>query len=207
MADADELLRDAQYAFQSISYGDTRDNRKFTARAKSFAKKIIRKFPESVEASQARAILDRLEGKIDEPKFDHDHARDNQLQSHTAPHGPIISKVESLHKRGVESSRSTASESGEREHSSTANERREKVTLNWQELWTGFVQLELTKQLTVIAGIVFFGLFFGVFSFIFIGAAIYFSGFLQKQYPYRFSRIRHEIIKPVDAWLRKNKAK
>jgi hypothetical protein len=63
MAGADELLRDAQYAVHCISHGDTRENRAQSARAKSLAKKIVSRYPTSVEATQARSILDRLNGK------------------------------------------------------------------------------------------------------------------------------------------------
>ena len=60
MADVDELLRDAQYAFQNISHGQSRENRKNSARAKYLAKQIIRKSPTSSEAEQAQQILTRL---------------------------------------------------------------------------------------------------------------------------------------------------
>jgi hypothetical protein len=69
MAGADELLRDAQYAVQCISHGDTRENRAHTSEAKSLARKIIRKYPVSIEATQARAILDRLNGTARPHKF------------------------------------------------------------------------------------------------------------------------------------------
>jgi hypothetical protein len=61
MADAGELIRDAQYAFNSITHGESRGNRKNTSRAKTLARKIIRKFPSSIEAGQAQQILDRLD--------------------------------------------------------------------------------------------------------------------------------------------------
>ena len=61
MADAGELMRDAQYAFHNITHGESRGNRKNTSRAKTLARKIIRKFPNSVEAGQAQQLLDRLE--------------------------------------------------------------------------------------------------------------------------------------------------
>jgi len=60
VADADETLREAQYAFRNISHGST-DERKYRARAKKYAKRVVRKYPASIEASQARAILDALD--------------------------------------------------------------------------------------------------------------------------------------------------
>jgi hypothetical protein len=60
MASAEHLLHEAQYAFASISFGETPANRRHAARAKSLCKKIIRKYPTSMQASEARAILRRL---------------------------------------------------------------------------------------------------------------------------------------------------
>ena len=63
MASAGELIREAQYAFRNISHGST-DERKYKARAEKYAKRVIRKYPVSVEASQARRILDQLNVQI-----------------------------------------------------------------------------------------------------------------------------------------------
>ena len=59
MASADELLREAQFAFQSIGAGST-DERKNTARAKRIARRIVRAYPAGIEAAQAREILRML---------------------------------------------------------------------------------------------------------------------------------------------------
>jgi hypothetical protein len=64
VANADELIREAQYAFRNISHGST-DERKYTARAKKYAKRVIRKYPASIEASQARSILRQLGISVD----------------------------------------------------------------------------------------------------------------------------------------------
>lgn len=60
MASAEHLLHEAQYAFQSISFGESRDNTRNASRAKALCNKIIRKFPTSMEAAEAHAILRRL---------------------------------------------------------------------------------------------------------------------------------------------------
>ena len=60
MASAEHLLNEAHYAFANISYGESRANKRNAARAKSLCRKIIRRFPDSTEASEARAILRRL---------------------------------------------------------------------------------------------------------------------------------------------------
>ena len=56
MASAAALLRDAQHAFGNISPGSTSE-RKYTAQANSLARKIVRKYPASNEAKQARELL------------------------------------------------------------------------------------------------------------------------------------------------------
>ena len=60
MANAEQLLNEAQYAFQSITPGDSRDNRRNASRARSLCRKIIRKYATSTEAASALAILRRL---------------------------------------------------------------------------------------------------------------------------------------------------
>jgi len=61
MADVEELLRNAQHAFQNISPGST-DEKKYAARAKRLALSVIRKSPNSIEGGQARAIMRGLRG-------------------------------------------------------------------------------------------------------------------------------------------------
>lgn len=60
MATAEKLLNEANYAIQSITAGDSRDNRRNAARASALCRKIIRKHPTSTEARSAHAILRRL---------------------------------------------------------------------------------------------------------------------------------------------------
>jgi hypothetical protein len=59
VASADELIREAQYAFRNIGHGST-DEKKYRARTEKYARQIIRKYPASIEASQARQILAQL---------------------------------------------------------------------------------------------------------------------------------------------------
>lgn len=66
MASADEWLREAQYALQNVGPGST-DEHKYTVRAKSYALQVIRKYPHSIEAAQARGILAQLNVRIDKP--------------------------------------------------------------------------------------------------------------------------------------------
>ena len=60
MASVEQLLNEAQYAFQRISSGESQYNRRNASRARSLCRKIIRKFPTSTEAYSANAILKRL---------------------------------------------------------------------------------------------------------------------------------------------------
>jgi hypothetical protein len=59
VASAEKLLLEAEFAFRNISPGST-DERKFTARAKRYASKLVRKYPGSSEAEQAHNILRHL---------------------------------------------------------------------------------------------------------------------------------------------------
>ena len=65
MATAEQMLNEAQYAFANITFGESLANARHAARAKSLARKIIRKFPATTEASEARAILRRLGEEAD----------------------------------------------------------------------------------------------------------------------------------------------
>ena len=64
MASADELIREAQYAFRNISFGST-DEKKYRAIAEKYAKLVMRKYPVSIEAAQARQILDQMNVRVD----------------------------------------------------------------------------------------------------------------------------------------------
>lgn len=60
MASAEELIREAQFAFHNVGPGST-DEARNRARAKRFARRILRQYPTSSEAQQARAILSQLD--------------------------------------------------------------------------------------------------------------------------------------------------
>jgi hypothetical protein len=80
MATAEQLLNEAQYAFANISFGESFANTRYAARAKSLSRKIIRKFPETMEAQEARAILRRLgeEAFTSEMPIRHRHVRQSE---------------------------------------------------------------------------------------------------------------------------------
>jgi hypothetical protein len=85
MATAEHLLHEAQYAYSNISFGDSRDNRRHAARARSLSKKIIRKFPASKEASEAHAILRRLGDEAYSSAIKARHTHISQAEHHQPP--------------------------------------------------------------------------------------------------------------------------
>ncbi|MGI9248077.1 MAG: hypothetical protein ACR2QI_03630 [Woeseiaceae bacterium] len=89
MATAEQLLNEAQYAFQSIGFGESRENTRNASRANSLCNKIIRRFPTSNEAAEAHAILRRLgeEAYSSELTSQHQHASQNihHRQPRSAP--------------------------------------------------------------------------------------------------------------------------
>jgi len=85
MASAEQTLNDAQYAFQSISAGETGDNDRNASRAKSLCKKIIRKYPTSTQAVEAHAILQRLGVEAYASKLAAEHRHKPHAEAHEAP--------------------------------------------------------------------------------------------------------------------------
>jgi len=85
MASAEQFLNEAQYAFQSISSGESPDNRRNASRARSLCKTIIRKFPTSTEAGSAHAILRRLGDEAYRSNLDRQHRHSAEHTFHEAP--------------------------------------------------------------------------------------------------------------------------
>lgn len=92
MASADELIREAEYAFRNISQGSTRA-RKYTAKAKKYAKRVVRQYPNSIEAAQARLILDRLEVSYESVKPVPTQQTTEFLQNHASTHEHFVKPV------------------------------------------------------------------------------------------------------------------
>lgn len=91
MASAEQYLNEAQYAFTSINSGESRDNRRNAARAKSLCKKIIRKYPTSTEAATAQAILTRMGDTAFVPKLAAAHSHSDV---HVSMEKPTIGEGE-----------------------------------------------------------------------------------------------------------------
>ena len=85
MASAEHLLNEAQYAFASISFGESRDNKRNRSRAESLCRKIIRQYPTTMEAGEAHAILRRLGEEAYTSKMRVRHRHSTQAQHHARP--------------------------------------------------------------------------------------------------------------------------
>ncbi|MDJ0712231.1 MAG: hypothetical protein QNJ14_17715 [Woeseiaceae bacterium] len=84
MATAEKLLHEAYFAFNNVSYGETPDNKRNKRRATSLCRKILRKYPGTMEASEAHAILMRL----GEEAYTSQLAVQHQHITQTAHHAP-----------------------------------------------------------------------------------------------------------------------
>ena len=85
MASAEKLLHEAQFAFHSISFGDTPANKRNAAEASSICKKIISRYPASMEADEAHAVLRRLGEEAYSSKMLTQHRHITQAAHHKAP--------------------------------------------------------------------------------------------------------------------------
>jgi len=142
MAGAEQLLNEAQYAFQSISSGQSPDNKRNASRASSLCKKIIRKFPTSSYAAEAHAILRRLGEEAYSSHLGVEHRHTTQAKHHTAP--TPMPKSKSKPKPLVSPTRHD-----------------EMVPFDW----AGLLAVILVTSKTVLAVIAFFILFlFGIFG-------------------------------------------
>lgn len=84
MASAEQLLHEAQYAFQSISFGESRANNRNRSRAMSLCKKIIRRYPATMEAAEAHAVLRRLGEEAYSSKMRKQHVHTSEAEHHQA---------------------------------------------------------------------------------------------------------------------------
>jgi len=157
MANAEKLLHEAQFAFQSISFGDTPDNRRNASKALALCNKIIRKFPASMEADEAHAILRRLGEEAYSSKMASRHRHVAQAVHHRAP-SPTNTPT-----------RTPRQQSGFVVHGETE-------TLDWGGLTTWLFSIpKFVLGAIVLGGFFLFGLF-GPFLFIPLIAFVLFTG-------------------------------
>jgi hypothetical protein len=149
LASAEELIREAQYACHNIGHGSI-DERNFRARAKKYAKRIIRKYPASVEASQARTILSQLNVRVDIQLPPSPLAQSDAATDFKKDHA-----VDSGHTASVAST----------PVASSPGFQRAKGTDDWRGLFRRFVELPLNKK-KILGIIIAIALFFpgGIFA-------------------------------------------
>ena len=82
MASAEQLLNEAQFAYSSITAGESRQNRRNAARAKSLCAKIFRKYPGSSEAVVAHGIMMRLGVEVFPSNIEVEHQHKDHADAH-----------------------------------------------------------------------------------------------------------------------------
>ena len=181
MANAGELLREAQYAYQNVSHGDSPDNRKKTARAKSVARKIIRKFPTSSEADQARQILERLDPKsmVQSKKHETEHLFEQRDQHE---------QVDPHHG-------STEGNTGKTERSTTRD---------WKKLLLRLTQIHSTSRNIILAALFLLVVYIPFAGFFIVAAIIFLLGPFGKHHPQGTKEGLDKLYVQLDDWISKH---
>jgi len=174
MASAEQLLNEAQYAFQSISFGESRDNKRNASRSKSLCKKIIRKFPAASEAVEAHAILKRLGEEAYLSNISITHRHTTQKTHHTVP----TSVPQNMQTDDAET-----------------------VPLDWAGLWSLILTIPKTA-LSVIAfvGVILFG-FFGTLLFLPLIAVVLVTGPFRKILNSKQRRDMNAFVTKANAYI------
>jgi len=173
MASAEKLLNEAQYAFQSISSGQSPDNKRNASRATSLCKKIIRKFPTTSYAAEAHAILRRLGEEAYSSHIAIEHRHIAPSEHHTAPTPKATPK-----------------------HQARATRHGETVPFDW----SGLMAVILVTSKTVLAVIAFFVvLLFGIFGpfmfLMFIGLMFLTGAFRQTMKPRQRQKMNEFVVR------------
>ncbi|MGI9237799.1 MAG: hypothetical protein ACR2QZ_10410 [Woeseiaceae bacterium] len=174
MATAEQLLHEAHYAFHSISYGQTRENRRNAARAKSLCMKILRKYPTGMEADEAHAILRRLGEEAYSSKLAVQHRHISQAAHHQpAEHAQ--------HQRRAETSGNDVE------------------PLNWGGLFASILMMpKIALAMIAFAAIFLFG-FLGPFLFLPLLAFVLLSGpFRNKLKPEQRKELNEFVVRVND---------
>jgi hypothetical protein len=178
MASAEQLLNEAQYAFQSISSGQSPDNKRNASRASSLCKKIIRKFPTSSYAAEAHAILRRLGEEAYSSNLSVEHRHTTQAKHHTALTPMPKSKPLVRPTRHDEI-----------------------VPFDW----AGLLAVILVTSKTVLAVIAFFVVFlfgiFGPFMFLAFIALIFLTGPFRQTMKPRQREVMNEFVVRANAYI------
>lgn len=178
---AEELLREAQYKFLCISYGDTPENRKNASRATNLAKKIIRRYPTSKEAPQANDLLISLGNEHYAAQFKKQHSSHNR-QEPAHDHSDLIKRS-----TGVKSLK---------EYSDGP--------ISWTTLWNGVLGLQVNFLIMGATIAFFFVLLFGFFLPIVALAFFALMRPLGKHYPTGAKTATYRVMHLANEWLLKN---
>jgi hypothetical protein len=176
MASAEQLLNEAQYAFQCITAGESRDNRRNAARAKSFCRKIFRKYPGSSEAMVAHGIMMRLGEKPFPSQIEVEH----QHEGHAVAHGLTVPSTD---------------------YTPNAHNE-EQLQLDWQ----GLLAVILATSRTVLGvigfvGLVLFGLF-GFFLFLPLFGILFLTLPARQLLQPKERRAVNKFIARANAWIK-----
>ena len=187
MASAEQLLNEAQYAFQSITAGDSRENRRNAARAKSLCQKIFRKYPGTTEAVVAHGIMMRLGAEVPMPRVHESHNTDNTV---------TVTEVVS---------QDTSNSGYSTEPRVTPGSSQGGEALDWAGLIA--VILGTSKAVLGIVAFVAFILFgfVGPFLFVPLLAIIFLSSPFRNRLQHDQSRQVDEFIAKANAWIRERR--
>ena len=146
MASAERLLNEAQYAYNSVGPGNSRSDRRNASRARSLARKIIRKYPTSTEAQEAHSLLRRLGDEAFLPQLPLVHRHAGHDKSHRTPE-PVRSVALSM----TQSSPASTSKAAGFEDT---------VSLDWAGLLSLLLATPKIVLGVIVAGLLFlFGIF------------------------------------------------
>ncbi|MDH3621641.1 MAG: hypothetical protein OER91_12160 [Gammaproteobacteria bacterium] len=184
MASAEKLLHEAQYAFQCISFGQSRENSRNRSRASSLSKKIIRKYPGSMEAGEAHALLRRLGEEAYSSKIAAQHRHISQAEHH-GPGRAQRKPADYVLRTPVPQTMGSSDQTVE--------------TLNWG----GLLALALSLPKAILALVAFGGLFlfglFGPFLFVPLVLFVLFTGpFRQMMKPRQREEMNAFIVRAND---------
>ena len=184
MASAEHLLHEAQFAFQSISFGESRGNTRNASRARSLCRKIISKYAGSMEAGEAHAILRRLGDEAYQSKMAVQHRHISQAEHH-----------------GAKALERAKARTPVPEPLITFGDDDTAETLDWG----GLVSLILLAPKITIALIAFAGLFlfgiFGPFLFIPLVAFVLLTGPFRRSMKSEQRRNLNEFVKRTNAYI------
>ena len=185
MSSAEQLINEAHYAFANISFGESVGNKRNRSRAGSLCRKILRKYPGTIEARQAHAILLRL--------GDETYASNLAMQHrHVSP---------DVHHRPVARSKvlPVPAKPQPRPQAATAE------TLDWG----GLLSLVLTAPKAILVGVAaaafFLFLIFGPFLLIALFALVLFTGPFRATLKRQQQEKMDEFVRRVNAYIQERR--